>query len=124
MPLYQQIIVTVPKFGKSGLTNLFRAHSQIVLENGGNVRSIEHNGIRQLPERAKSKFATKDGDRYFWEARYTSSFFDANPKTLIELGRMLKNQEEVLRFFTLKRDTTASKVRSNNFRNPYSTPSS
>ena len=34
MPLYQQLIVTVPKAGKDGLVNLFKRHTEIVQKNG------------------------------------------------------------------------------------------
>jgi ribosomal protein S6 len=119
MPFYQQIIVTIPKFDKSKLVALFRRHTEMVLNDGGNVRAIEHNGIRPLPERAKKRYATRDGERYFWDARYTSSFFDANPRTLTEIGRMLRNEEGVLRFFTLKKPTTAERTASENYKNPY-----
>ena len=119
MPFYQQIILTIPKFGKESLVQLFKKHSKLILKNGGNVRAIEHSSIRPLPERTKRRFATRTGERYFWEARYTSSFFDASPQTLREVGRMLKNEEGVLRFHTLRRDTTESRLRAMNWRNPY-----
>jgi ribosomal protein S6 len=119
MPFYQQIILTIPKFGKESLVQLFKKHTKLVLQHGGNVRAIEHSGIRPLPERTKRKFATRTGERYFWEARYTSSFFDASPKALTEVARMLKNEEGVLRVHTLKRDTTATRLNATNWRNPY-----
>lgn len=53
MPLYQQIIVALPKYEKEGLVGIFRRHSQLVLDSGGVVRGVENHGIRQLPERAK-----------------------------------------------------------------------
>ena len=37
MPFYQQIILTIPKFGKENLVQLFKKHSKIILKNGGNV---------------------------------------------------------------------------------------
>lgn len=65
------------------------------------------------------KYASVDGSRHFWEARFITSSFDANPKCLIELDRMLRNEEGVLRYFTEKKNTTIDKVNSKSYRNPY-----
>ena len=119
MPFYQQIVVCLPGYDKAGLVKLFRKQAQLIQKSGGLVRSIEHNGVRPLPERARRKYPTRDGERYFWEARYVSTYFDANPRTLIELGRMLRTEEGILRFFTLKRDTVKDRVAAKNFRNPF-----
>jgi ribosomal protein S6 len=53
MPLYQQIIITLPKVTKEALVGLFKRHSNTVLENKGNLRAIENHGIRPLPERTR-----------------------------------------------------------------------
>ncbi len=53
MPLYQQIIVALPKHSKQNLTELFKNYSLTILNHGGVVRGIEHHGIRMLPEQAK-----------------------------------------------------------------------
>jgi ribosomal protein S6 len=120
MPFYQQIIVCLPGYNKSSLVKLFRKHAQMIQKNGGVVRAIEHNGVRPLPERARRKYPTRDGERYFWEARFVSTYFDANPRTLIDLGRMLRTEDGILRFFTMKKETGKDRVKAKNFRNPYS----
>ena len=119
MPLYQQIIVCLPGYDKSGLVKLFRKHAKLIQKSGGVVRAIEHNGVRPLPERARRKYPTREGERYFWEARYVSTFFDANPRTLVDIGRMLRTEDGILRFFTLKRPTAKDRVASKNYRNPF-----
>mmetsp|Transcript_26590 Transcript_26590/g.26840 ORF Transcript_26590/g.26840 Transcript_26590/m.26840 type:complete len:129 (+) Transcript_26590:205-591(+) len=119
MPLYQQIIVTIPSFGKEGLVSLFRRHAKAVLDNGGVVRGIEHHGVRPLPERARRKYATLEGERYFWEARYTTATFDASPRCLVETERILRNADGMLRYFTIKGETSVDKVNSKNYRNPF-----
>ena len=119
MPLYQQVIVCLPKFQQEGLVKLFRNHTKLVQKLGGTVRGLEHNGVRPLPEKAKSKYATRDGERYFWEARYVSSFFDASPKALVEVNRFLRTEDGILRFYTLKRETAQKRVDSKNYRNPF-----
>ena len=45
MPLYQQIIVAIPKYPKEGLVSLFRKHTKTIVDNGGVVRGIEVNKI-------------------------------------------------------------------------------
>jgi ribosomal protein S6 len=119
MPLYQQIILCLPGYGKTGLVDLFRKHARIVQKTGGIVRAIENNGVRPLPERARRAFPTREGERYFWEARYVSTYFDASPKALVELGRMLRTEEGILRFFTLKKDSVKDRVSAANYKNPF-----
>ena len=53
MPLYEQIIVTMPKAPAAGLVELFKRYTKTLISNGGNVRGIENHGIRPLPEQAK-----------------------------------------------------------------------
>ncbi len=53
MPLYQHILVTLPKYPKEQLTALFRRYARVVTEHGGVLRGVENQGIRMLPERAK-----------------------------------------------------------------------
>jgi hypothetical protein len=38
MPLYQQIIGTMPKYSSEKLVNLFKLHAKIVMEHGGIIR--------------------------------------------------------------------------------------
>jgi ribosomal protein S6 len=119
MPLYQQIVVCLPGFSKDGLASLFRNHTRLVQKLGGTVRGLEHNGIRPLPEKAKRKYATREGDRYFWEARYVSTYFDISPKALPEVARFLRTEDGILRFDTLKRETANTRVASKNYKNPF-----
>jgi hypothetical protein len=53
MPLYQQIIVALPRSKAPALTELFKKYTQTLTNNGGIVRGIENHGIRPLPEKAK-----------------------------------------------------------------------
>ena len=58
MPLYQQIIATMPKYSPGSLVNLFKQHAKVVMDHGGIVRGIEHHGIRPLPEKTKRSLLT------------------------------------------------------------------
>ena len=53
MPLYQHIIVTLPKFSNEGLANMFKSYAKTVLGHGGILRTVENQGVRPLPEKAK-----------------------------------------------------------------------
>lgn len=53
MPVYEQIIFTVPKLTSDILANLFRGYGKAVLLNGGNFRGLMNHGIRPLPELAR-----------------------------------------------------------------------
>ena len=53
MPLYQQIIMALPKAPKDVLVKLFRNHTKTVLDHGGNVRGIENHGVKPLKKKKK-----------------------------------------------------------------------
>ena len=86
---------------------------------GGIVRSVENHGLRPLPERARRNYATVDGSRYFWEARFVSVIFDAAPKQLEETEKMLKNSDGVLRHFTIKLNSSIDRVDATTYKNPF-----
>ena len=119
MPFYQQMILCMPKYSVENLVGLFKRHAKTVLENGGVLRGIENHGIKPLPERTKRKYAASDGTRLFWEARFVTASFDASPKCLTEIERLLRNEEGVLRFHFIKRDTTINRINSKTYKNPY-----
>lgn len=60
-----------------------------------------------------------DGSRYFWEARFTSVTFDASPQSLLSISRVIKQDEGVIRSFTLKLKSSAERVHAKNYKNPY-----
>ena len=119
MPLYQQLILCMPKFPNEGLVDLFKRHAKLIMINGGVVRIIENHGIRYLPERAKRRYATLSGHRLTWNARFVTATFDASPYCLSEAERFLRNEEGVLRFHSMKQDSAIERIRSRNWRNPY-----
>ena len=65
------------------------------------------------------KFSVTDGTRYFWKARFVSTIFDASPPCLIEIERYLKNQDGVLRVFTIKHTSAVERSTCRNYKNPY-----
>lgn len=53
MVLYQHVLITMPKFPAEELVQLCKKMTKIVIAAGGNVRSIENNGVRPVAERTK-----------------------------------------------------------------------
>jgi len=45
--------------------------------------------------------------------------FDASPAALVEIGRMFRNEDNVLRAFTIKRKATIFQASGENYKNPY-----
>ncbi len=45
--------------------------------------------------------------------------FDASPKSLKEIERFLKNEEAILRQFTIKVDSAVDRANGNTYKNPY-----
>ena len=60
-----------------------------------------------------------DGTRYFWEARFVTTTFDASPTALVEIDRVMRNEEGVLRTFTVKLKSGLDRSRCANYKNPY-----
>lgn len=87
MPLYEQIIVAMPRTPIPSLVELFKRYTKTIISNGGVVRGIENHGIRPLPEKATRKYATTSGDRIVWDARFVSTHIDVNPASLVEIDR-------------------------------------
>ena len=119
MPLYQHIILTLPKANKNNLSDVFRRYADIAFAFKGNLRGIENHGIRNLPERTKRKYPALDGTRYFWDARYVTVTVDASPTCLTELERFLKTEEVVLRQHVIKAKTNVDLSKATNYKNPY-----
>jgi hypothetical protein len=65
------------------------------------------------------RYAVTDGSRYFWEARFVCSTFDASPQALKETERLLRNEEGVLKFFTVKLKTAVDRSKATSYKNPY-----
>ena len=65
------------------------------------------------------KYVASDGSRYFWEARFTTVTFDASPACLETIGRVIKQEEGVIRYFTVKLRSATDRVNAKNYKNPY-----
>jgi len=94
------------------------------MKQGGVVRGIEHHGVRPLPARARRKYVSMSGQRYFWDARFVTTTFDASPETLGDIKRLLRDDEGVIRYFTTKQTTNIDRLTATNYKNPYGDASS
>jgi ribosomal protein S6 len=65
------------------------------------------------------KFATTDGARSVWEARYIVATIDASPQALTQVDRVVRHDECVLRYFTVKHTLGLQRARTRDYRNPY-----
>ncbi len=65
------------------------------------------------------KYATVDGERHFWDARYVTATFDASPNCLKEVDRFLRNEEGILRHFPVKLDSAVDRANGKTYKNPY-----
>mmetsp|Transcript_6495 Transcript_6495/g.14703 ORF Transcript_6495/g.14703 Transcript_6495/m.14703 type:complete len:136 (+) Transcript_6495:160-567(+) len=102
------------------LTSLMKEVSHKIVENGGIVRSIQNHGIRQLPHRFKSKYADREGNRYYEKGRFISVFYDSNPVTAKQVETILNLNEEILRNTHLRASNMFNEVNDLlESRNPY-----
>jgi ribosomal protein S6 len=65
------------------------------------------------------KYATSSGQRIVWDARYITATIDASPNALVELNRLLKSDEGILRHFTIKQPSEIQKAKWKDWRNIY-----
>lgn len=79
-------------------------------------RWIKLNDATYLKRR---QYPTPEGERYFDEARFITATFDASPKLLNDVERLLRADEGVLRFYTTRTRNNVSKIRGESFRNRY-----
>jgi ribosomal protein S6 len=102
------------------LTALMKEISLKIVNNGGIVRSIQNHGIRQLPHRFKSKYADREGNRYYEKGRFISVFYDANPNVMRQVQGTLNLDDQILRTTHLRASNKFGEV--NNLKenkNPY-----
>jgi ribosomal protein S6 len=72
-----------------------------------------------LPEQGRRKYATTDGARTTWDARFHTVTFDVAPKGLTTLQRVLSVDEGILKLVTFKYKGALGRVHAVNYKNPY-----
>jgi ribosomal protein S6 len=119
MPLYQHVILTLPKASKKSLAALFNRYADVVFSLNGTIRGIENHGVRNLAERTRRQYPALDGTRYFWDARFVTVTFDGTPTCLSEIDRFLRTEESVLRQFAVKVKSNVELSKAMTYKNPY-----
>lgn len=103
----------------NSLTALMKEISLKIVNNGGIVRSIQNQGVRQLPHRFKAKYADRDGNRYYEKGRFISVFYDASPSVMRQVEGILNLDEQILRNTHLKARNKFMDVNARENKNPY-----
>ena len=102
------------------VTSITKKASLEVVQGGGIVRAVHNHGIRSLPHRFRSKYADKEGNRYYNKGRFISIYYDSNPATMRQVEQVLTMEEEILRNTHLKARSILDYVNlSREERNPY-----
>ncbi|GMI48807.1 hypothetical protein TrCOL_g11379 [Triparma columacea] len=97
MPLFSLLMTVKSPTPSSTLAPFIRTLAKTIVGDGGVVRTVENLGVRRLPMRTKARFADREGNRYFDDARLVNIRFDTNPATLLELQRIVKLEEVVIK---------------------------
>ncbi|SCZ95940.1 BZ3500_MvSof-1268-A1-R1_Chr8-1g09897 [Microbotryum saponariae] len=96
MVLYELVCISSRQASFAPIRALTTTTTSLVTSNGGVVRSLDHWGTRNLPQRMKR------GDGSSLEGVYWTMRFDANPPTVKALNERLRLDPRVLRWTTLK----------------------
>lgn len=57
--------------------------------------------------------------RNYWDARYVSAYYDVSPKAFDVIGRILRLDDNVIRFHVIKVPSAIDKCDSVRYNNPY-----
>lgn len=92
MALYEMIFIARQDLSPAQVENLIEKFSGIVQENGGSVSKTEYIGLRNLASLIKK----------YHKGHYALMNISAEAATLKEVERLLKLNEDILRFLTVK----------------------
>ena len=92
MPFYENVFIARQDISAGQVENLVNAFTGIVTEQGGKVIRTEYWGLKNLAFRVKKNR----------KGHYVLLNLDSPPKALIELERNMRNNEDVLRFLTVR----------------------
>lgn len=92
MPFYEHIIITRPDISPQQVDTLVEEVTNLLKANGGSVAKTEYWGLRNLAYRIKKHR----------KAHYSLLNIDAPAAAMQEVERLLRINEEVLRFMTIR----------------------
>jgi small subunit ribosomal protein S6 len=91
MPLYETVFIARQDVSAKHVEDLAKNFSKIVNDNGGETKRTESWGLRNLAYRIKKNR----------KGHYTLFHFDAPAKAITEMERLMRLNEDVLRFQTV-----------------------
>mmetsp|Transcript_43232 Transcript_43232/g.87416 ORF Transcript_43232/g.87416 Transcript_43232/m.87416 type:complete len:164 (-) Transcript_43232:153-644(-) len=118
MPLYHSVLMSLSKQPAAEYAKALRSCCHNIFNKGGWVRAVENHGIRPLPYRIRSPYSPDD-ERYHWDARVVSLYFDAPVATKNELELALRLDEQIIRYTTMKTKSVTDEVLSLKPSNPW-----
>src|SRR3984893_8817905 len=95
MPLYENVFTARQDISGAQVDALTDSFTQLVADNGGEVKKREYWGLRNLAYRMKKNR----------KGHYVLMNIDAPPAAISELERTMRINEDVLRYLTLRVDT-------------------
>ena len=94
MPLYENIFIARQDISGAQVDALADAFTQLVAENGGEVKKREYWGLRNLAYRMRKNR----------KGHYVLMNLAAPPATITELERTMRINEDVIRYLTIRVD--------------------
>lgn len=91
MPLYETVFIARQDISAKQVEDLANNFSKVVNDNGGALKNTESWGLRSLAYKIKKNR----------KGHYTLMHFDAPPKAIAEMERIMGHNEDVLRFMTV-----------------------
>jgi small subunit ribosomal protein S6 len=95
MPLYENVFIARQDISGAQVDALADTFTQLIAEQGGEVKKREYWGLRNLAYRMKKNR----------KGHYVLMNIDAPPAAIFELERTMRINEDVLRYLTLRVDT-------------------
>ena len=94
MPLYENVFIARQDISGAQVDALADAFTQLVADNGGEIKKREYWGLRSLAYRIKKNR----------KGHYTLLNLDAPPAAVKELERTMSINEDIIRFLTVRVD--------------------
>jgi small subunit ribosomal protein S6 len=92
MPLYEHIYMVRPDVSAQAVEALSEQYKDVIATNGGSVGKVEYWGVKSLAYRIKKNR----------KAHYSLLNITAPPAAVAEVERMMRINEDVLRFMTIR----------------------
>lgn len=92
MPIYETVFITRQDLGAAQVEQITKDYSKVLTDNGGKILKTEQWGLREFAYRINK--ARK--------GHYTLLESDSPAEALQEMERLMRNNEDLVRFMTIK----------------------